>query len=611
MKHSITALLCSLFTTFCFAENKVSVIEYCPAPGQFVNTLPIIESEDDVLQKAQQNLERGSMISLGAFGGYMVAEFDRSLANAEGYDLIILGNAFATSAEPGIVMVSRDANQNGIADDRWYEIAGSEYARSTQNYEITYYRPEADKDTLNELKEYIRWSDNQGNSGWISKNATHLQGYYPAWIDADSLTFKGTLLPTNSIDKNGDGSYFELKPYEWGYADNQPNSNEVGCSIDLDWAVDDAGNAIELEAIDFIRIHTAINAVDLGQIGEASTEISAIRALHNETIEEKDEIVFDINSMIEQQNITFNNQDVWDKTFNDSIKYQSFGNGTFSFAHLRSGNSWDGTSWEGFTISRSTDTLLSHESFYPDHQWGIMAGGGVNGIGTPFILGYFSEYTENSLDSHICEIEFTHINDVEAVGCYVCNSPYTMRCITQGFGYARKFTQGDYCTLTAHGINTNGEECGTVVYYIADYRDEDSTKWILNTDWDWMDLTPLGAVKSIYFTMETTDVGDWGANTTFYFGLDQITIRPIKQETSIESLITPNTQLNVYPNPCRDIIYIDGVNYGETISIYNIHGQLLSSQTLNTPTASIHIPHLAPGVYIIKQQNKTAKIIKQ
>jgi hypothetical protein len=186
-----------------------------------------------------------------------------------------------------------------------------------------------------------------------------------------------------------------------------------------------------------------------------------------------------------------------------------------------------------------------------------------------------------------------------------------MRCITQGFGYARKFTQGDYCTLTAHGINANGEECGTVVYYIADYRNEDSTKWILNTDWDWMDLTSLGAVKSIYFTMETTDVGDWGANTTFYFGLDQITIRPIKEETSIESLITPNTQLNVYPNPCRDILYIDGVNYGETISIYNIHGQLLISQTLNTPTASIHIPHLAPGVYIIKQQNKTAKIIKQ
>ena len=610
MKHTLLSLCCIVLSALCFAQPQAKVIEYCPAPGQFINTLPVSADADtyaDILAKAQSNLERGSMISLGAFGGYMVAQFDSPVANAEGYDLIILGNAFATSAEPGVVMVSRDANHNGIADDRWYEIAGSEYANSTLNYEVTYYRPEADKDTIKELKEYIRWTDNQGNSGWLSKNATHPQGYYPTWIMADSLTFRGTLLPTNANDKNGDGSYFELRPYERGYADNQPNSNESGCSIDINWAVDEDGNAVTLEAIDFIRIHTAVNAVDLGQIGEASTEISAIRALHDETIEQPDEIVFDLNSLILEQNIIFNEQDVWNKTLNDSTEYQSFGNGTFSFAHLRSGNSWDGTSWEGFTISRSADTLLSHESFYPDHQWGIMAGGGVDGVGSPFILGYFSEYTESSLDRHICEIEFTHALDVEAMGCYVCNSPYTTRCITQGFGYARKFAKGDYCTLTAHGINADGKECGTVVYYMADYRDEDTTKWFLNTDWEWLDLTSLGAVRSIYFTMETTDIGDWGSNTTFYFGLDQITIRPVKEETGLSHPSTLNSQLMAYPNPCRNIINIEGIDQGAHISIYTLQGQLL----LTTTTTTIDISPLNSGIYIIKSGSKTTKFIKQ
>ena len=610
MKHTLLSLCCIVLSALCFAQPQAKVIEYCPAPGQFINTLPVSADADtyaDILAKAQSNLERGSMISLGAFGGYMVAQFDSPVANAEGYDLIILGNAFATSAEPGVMMVSRDANHNGIADDRWYEIAGSEYANSTLYYEVTYYRPEADKDTIKELKQYIRWTDNQGNSGWLSKNATHPQGYYPTWIMADSLTFRGTLLPTNANDKNGDGSYFELRPYERGYADNQPNSNESGCSIDIDWAVDEDGNAVTLEAIDFVRIHTAVNAVDLGQIGEASTEISAIRALHNATIEQPDEIVFDLNSLIEEQNILFNEQDVWNKTLNDSTEYQSFGNGTFSFAHLRSGNSWDGTSWEGFTISRSADTLLSHESFYPDHQWGIMAGGGVDGVGSPFILGYFSEYTESSLDRHICEIEFTHALDVEAMGCYVCNSPYTTRCITQGFGYARKFAKGDYCTLTAHGVNADGNECGTVVYYMADYRDEDTTKWFLNTDWEWLDLTSLGAVRSIYFTMETTDVGDWGSNTTFYFGLDQITIRPVKEETSLPQLSTINYQLSAYPNPCRDIINIEGIDQGAHISIYTLQGQLL----LTTTTTTIDISPLNSGIYIIKSGSKTTKFINQ
>ncbi len=608
MKHLIPTLCCMLLSTICFAENKVKVIEYNPAPGQFVNTLPIIESEDDILQKAQQNLERGSMISLGAFGGYMVIKFDRPLANADGNDFLILGNAFATSAEPGVVMISRDANQNGIADDRWYEIAGSEYARSTKNYEITYYRPTAEHDASEEaIEEYIRWKDNQDNNGWLTKNTTHKQPYYPTWIDADSLTFSGTLLPDNAIDEKGDSSYFKLTPFEWGYADNQPNSDEIGCSFDIDWAVDTEGNKIDIEAIDFIRIHTGTIATDHGQIGEASTEISAIRALHDETIDVSEEIVFDLNSMIAEQNIQFNESDVWDKTLNDSAEYQWFGNGTFSFSHLRSGNSWEGTSWEGFTISRSQDTLLSHEAFYPDHQWGVMAGGGVAGKGTPHILGYYAEYTESSIEGHICEIKFTHTDEIEVVGCYVCNSPYTTKCIVDGFMYARKFAKGDYCTLTAHGVNTEGEDCGTVVYYMADYRDEDSTKWFVNKNWAWMDLSELGAVKSIYFTMETTDVGEWGANTTFYFGLDQITIRPTKEETSLPQLSILNSQLNVYPNPCRDILHIEGIEDGKEVNIYNLQGQLQLS-TFNNQLSTIN---LSPGIYIIKSGSKTSKFIKQ
>ena len=278
MKHLIPTLCCILLSTICLAENKVTVVEYNPAPGQFINTLPTYQSDKNIIQSAQDNLERGSMISLGAFGGYMVAEFDRPLANAEGYDFIILGNAFATSAEPGIVMVSRDANHNGIADDRWYEIVGSEHSKATKNYEITYYRPEAEKDTVKVLKEYIRWTDNQGNSGWLSKNATHSQPYYPTWITADSITFRGTLLPTNAIDRNGDGSYFDLKPYEWGYADNHPNTDNRS-KFNIEWAVDHEGKPVSLPGIHFVKVYCAVNQY-CGWLGETSTEIMGAYDLH-------------------------------------------------------------------------------------------------------------------------------------------------------------------------------------------------------------------------------------------------------------------------------------------------------------------------------------------
>ena len=125
-----------------------TVFEYRPAPGQFVNELPAYEegdTEEDLRRKAEEYIagqENGSLLSLGAWGGYVVVGFDHTIANAdEGYDFKVCGNAFYAAAnpnpdapkggscEPGIVMVSRDTNGNGLPDDPWYELAGSEYAR--------------------------------------------------------------------------------------------------------------------------------------------------------------------------------------------------------------------------------------------------------------------------------------------------------------------------------------------------------------------------------------------------------------------------------------------------------------------------------------------------
>ena len=66
-------------------------------------------------------------------------DFDHTVINVKGKkDFMILGNSFYSdlpeyqekkggSCEPGIVMVSFDTNQNGLPDDEWYELAGSEY----------------------------------------------------------------------------------------------------------------------------------------------------------------------------------------------------------------------------------------------------------------------------------------------------------------------------------------------------------------------------------------------------------------------------------------------------------------------------------------------------
>lgn len=277
------------------------VYEYCPAPGQFVNEMPRYEEGDtyaDILQKAEDCISGTNdiMISLGAYGGYVTFGFDHTVMNGPGYDFRIWGNAFyeltqpdqkGGSAEPGIVMVSYDANCNGLPDDEWYELAGSDYNNpaTLHDYTITYRRPGADHTPVPDDSgfltdiEYIPWRDSTGDSGFVARNSFHSQGYWPKWIEADMLSFSGTRLPRNAVDLSGDGSYYVLYSYPWGYADNHPNDCADLNSFDISWAVDRSGNRVILPGVDFVRVFTGVNQY-CGWLGETSTEISRAQDLH-------------------------------------------------------------------------------------------------------------------------------------------------------------------------------------------------------------------------------------------------------------------------------------------------------------------------------------------
>lgn len=263
------------------------VLEYMPAPGQFMNTTTTAYkngfTHKQILEYATELVKKRYIISLGGYGGYITLGFDHSIPNKPGsYDFKIIGNAYNAngeakggSSEPGIVLVSKDTNGNGLPDDEWYELAGSEYNsdKTIHNYEITYYRPTP-------LLEDVKWKDNQGNEGVIPRNIYHKENsYYPVWIEEDQLTFRGSRLPDNAINKGtAENENWIQYPFAWGYADNQPNTSEFS-QFKIDWAVDSEGNKVQLESIDFVRIYTAVNQV-CGWLGETSTEISTVEDLH-------------------------------------------------------------------------------------------------------------------------------------------------------------------------------------------------------------------------------------------------------------------------------------------------------------------------------------------
>lgn len=317
MKRSIiliAALISVVVSASAQAKQTIKVLEYCPAPGQFINNIPSIDntmSAEERLKACEEQLEDNNLVCLGAAGGYITVALDRPIKNGKGSDIRILGNAFyatddpkygaATiggSVEPGIVYAGVGSSPETA---EWYELAGSEYYTTEMHrFEITYYKPTSETVTGtgpdNTIDNYIRWTASWTNpdgskqtaDGWQPKISFHPQSYWPSWEKNDQITFRGARLPDNAVNYGGDGSDSE-NPQSWityryaadsyGYVDAAPNDDKVYTTFDLDWAVDSDGNPKHLDHADFIRIQTGV-LQQCGWLGETSTEVGRITNLH-------------------------------------------------------------------------------------------------------------------------------------------------------------------------------------------------------------------------------------------------------------------------------------------------------------------------------------------
>ena len=97
------------------------------------------------------------------------------------------------------------------------------------------------------------------------------------------------------------------------------------------------------------------------------------------------------------------------------------------------------------------------------------------------------------------------------------NTTWAALSMRDGCYPARAFAEGDTFVLTLAAYDAAGREIATTNHYLADFRDGIS---FIQTNWSQLDLSWMPAdVVSLVGTLETTDVGDWGANTPTYFAL--------------------------------------------------------------------------------------------
>lgn len=264
--------------------DEVIVYEWLPAPGQYIGDRQTggMTGDETTAEAArawaEQRLADRRFVSLGGFGGYIVMGLGRPIrAAASGYDFVVLANQIDTGSEPGIVYVMEDTNGNGRPDDTWYELRGSESdSRTTlRDYAVTYYRPR-------EAASPVLWSDSEGNEGQIDYIvAYHKQeSYYPAWIESDSYTLRGTRIEARN-EQNPTTGEWNNRPYDWGYADNAGDDQVAGAppgnGFRIANAVDASGRSVRLAQIHFVKVQTGVNAKS-GPLGELSTEVCGLTA---------------------------------------------------------------------------------------------------------------------------------------------------------------------------------------------------------------------------------------------------------------------------------------------------------------------------------------------
>lgn len=166
--------------------------------------------------------------------------------------------------------------------------------------------------------------------------------------------------------------------------------------------------------------------------------------------------------------------------------------------------------WGGFMQSKVKDTDPANGLFA--NQYAVYNSAAASG--DTFLLYYYDAYNEP------CDIVLKESVALQNIKLNL--TTYTYASITNEDinTFARAFDEGDYLKVVFTGMSGN-EVTGVVECFVVDYRDG---KRYVATNWDGFSLTGLnGGYDRVRVTIETTDVGEWGANTPLYIAMDDLT----------------------------------------------------------------------------------------
>lgn len=106
------------------------------------------------------------------------------------------------------------------------------------------------------------------------------------------------------------------------------------------------------------------------------------------------------------------------------------------------------------------------------------------------------------------------------------------------------------------------------------------------------------------FETEMTFLSDWISTRLNYLDKQYLG----KAYTATDKLLTQT--FNISPNPARTNIKVSGTIQGSIIDILNVQGKTLLTTTATGSDTYLNISELEPGIYLLRNQNKTGRFIK-
>jgi len=192
------------------------------------------------------------------------------------------------------------------------------------------------------------------------------------------------------------------------------------------------------------------------------------------------------------------------------------------------------------------------------------------------------------------------------MGFYVTNNTYAYNSMRDGDGFAKKFSGADKDWYRLDIFGYTGSKLKTtdsVSFYLADFRNTDTTLNYIVNDWQWVNLLPLGHVDSLYFRLSSSDTAGGYLNTPAYFCMDDFTTN----ETGLSVAGIANAgSIKVYPNPATTTLTIDaGAQTVLNAAITDVAGRTIAQYPMTGNKLEINTASLIPGTYLLVLRNAT------